>query len=159
MTGYQLGTVKLNDRRNQSATQTFIDQYKNYQAQGALDDEKIFEVALEQMPKSKVMPSQGATVRSNKHSSEAYVGIDDLDLVGFEEAQMNPTEAATETKHRDSLKRYVDLDSAGSEEGAPDTPLQTADAKPNGDAKSRKPSIDVASLLDEKDDDPKKKNE
>lgn len=148
--GTQLGTVKLSDRRNQSTTQTFIGLYRNYQAQGALDDEKIFEVAFEQLPKSKVISSQ---VTSNENVSESYIDFDDLDLVG-------------------SLKRNIDVNLTDSEEATPKSPAQTADATSNEDAKSRRPPIDVAFLLGkksqneaqdlevaEKDIDPKKKSE
>lgn len=42
-------TINLSDNKYESKTKRFIDLYSNFKAQGALDDEKIFEVALEQM--------------------------------------------------------------------------------------------------------------
>lgn len=40
---------KLSDEINQTKTQKFIQLYTKYRSQGALDDEKIFEVALQQL--------------------------------------------------------------------------------------------------------------
>lgn len=41
--------INLNDRINESRTKKFINIYVNLKAQGGLDDEKVFEVALEQL--------------------------------------------------------------------------------------------------------------
>lgn len=45
----QYETININDKKHETKTRKFIELYKKYQAQGALDDEKIFEVALEQL--------------------------------------------------------------------------------------------------------------
>lgn len=42
-------TINLSDNKYESKTKRFIDLYSNFKAQGALDDEKMFEVALEQL--------------------------------------------------------------------------------------------------------------
>lgn len=42
-------TINLSDNAYESDTKKFIDLYNNLKAQGALDDEKIFEVALVQL--------------------------------------------------------------------------------------------------------------
>lgn len=63
--GSDLGTVRLDDRQRQSRTQKFIDLYKKYEAQGALDDEKICDVAFEKSletdwsrPQAQALPMQ-----------------------------------------------------------------------------------------------------
>lgn len=43
----QVGTVNLFDRKFKSQSQRFIELYTKFKAQGALDEEKIFEIALE----------------------------------------------------------------------------------------------------------------
>jgi small subunit ribosomal protein S23 len=45
-----IGTVTLKDTQNKTQTQLFIEIYRKLQTQGALDDEKIFETALEMLP-------------------------------------------------------------------------------------------------------------
>lgn len=42
-------TINLSDQKYESKTQRFISLYNNLKSQGALDDEKVFEVALEQL--------------------------------------------------------------------------------------------------------------
>lgn len=54
--------VDLNDNKSKSRTQKFIKIYNELKEQGPLDDEKIFEVALEQLnsvkePKEFFMPA------------------------------------------------------------------------------------------------------
>lgn len=84
-----LGTVKLSDRQHQSVTQKFIGIYTNYKAQGALDDEKIFEVAFEKVQESLIRPTSTST------SAAATASIDEpvveIDLVqSFKLAQKTP---------------------------------------------------------------------
>lgn len=42
-------TINLSDQKYESKTKRFISLYNNLKSQGALDDEKVFEVALEQL--------------------------------------------------------------------------------------------------------------
>lgn len=44
-----VGNYSLADERRKTQTQEFIEIYRNLASQGPLDDEKIFEVALEQL--------------------------------------------------------------------------------------------------------------
>lgn len=48
-----MGSYKLTDTRRKTRTQEFIDIYNNLKAQGPLDEEKIFEVAMEQLESNK----------------------------------------------------------------------------------------------------------
>lgn len=44
-----IGNYNIVDTSRKTQTQEFIEMYNNLRAQGALDDEKIFEIALEQL--------------------------------------------------------------------------------------------------------------
>lgn len=46
MKSYEI--VNMNDQKKETRTKKFINLYTNLKQQGALDDEKVFEVALEQ---------------------------------------------------------------------------------------------------------------
>ncbi|XP_055323363.1 28S ribosomal protein S23, mitochondrial [Sitodiplosis mosellana] len=48
----QYDTINFADHKAETKTQKFISLYTNLKAQGALDDEKIFEIALEQLKSS-----------------------------------------------------------------------------------------------------------
>lgn len=61
-------TINLSDNKYESKTKRFIDLYRNFQAQGALDDEKIFLVALEQL-----------NAKSQPKSEELMDEIDEFD--------------------------------------------------------------------------------
>lgn len=93
MPGNQLGTVKLNDRKYQTTCQKFIEQYKKYQSQGALDDEKIFEVAFETVQTDVKAPSPVSTPKISEDFFEPPAAEKevDLDLVSsFKAAQEKP---------------------------------------------------------------------
>lgn len=111
----QLKAVKLNDQKHQSTTQKFIELYKTYQAQGALDDEKIFEVALEKMEENiKTAPSTPKTagVTDDDHDWPIDESEFDLDLVSsFKTAQskLKKVEAA-EVRPKLSLQDYLKND-------------------------------------------------
>lgn len=94
MPGNQLGTVKLNDRKYQTTCQKFIEQYKKYQAQGALDDEKIFEVAFETVQTDVKAPPPAVSkpkITEDFFEPPAAEKEVDLDLVSsFKAAQEKP---------------------------------------------------------------------
>lgn len=48
----QYDTINFADHSAETKTQKFISLYNNLKSQGALDDEKIFEIALEQLKSS-----------------------------------------------------------------------------------------------------------
>lgn len=48
----QYDTINFADHSAETKTQKFISLYNNLKAQGALDEEKIFEIALEQLKSS-----------------------------------------------------------------------------------------------------------
>lgn len=48
----QYDTINFADHKAETKTQKFISLYNNLKSQGAIDDEKIFEIALEQLKSS-----------------------------------------------------------------------------------------------------------
>lgn len=48
----QYDTINFADHKAETKTQKFISLYNNLKSQGALDEEKIFEIALEQLKSS-----------------------------------------------------------------------------------------------------------
>lgn len=90
----QLGTINLTDRKHPTTSQKFVDLYKKYQAQGALDDEKIFEVALEKAQEDvKAARSAPAVTGNEGYSDTPSIESKEqkLDLVkSFKAAQSSP---------------------------------------------------------------------
>lgn len=92
-----MGTIKLNDRQYKSTTQKFIDLYKNYQAQGALDDEKIFEVAFQKVQEEAALSLESRNEQRNEQrftprietpSKEKEIELDLVD--SYKAAQQSP---------------------------------------------------------------------
>lgn len=77
----QLKGVNLADRKHQTTTQKFIELYKNYQAQGALDDERIFEVALEKVQDNiRIAPSTPRTEDVTDHEHDWAIDEPDMEF-------------------------------------------------------------------------------
>lgn len=80
-----IGNYNLTDTSRKTQTQEFIEMYTNLKAEGALDDERIFEVALEQFEQKKQSP----------HDREESVSlVDDFKRA----AQSPPSPLPTTTK-------------------------------------------------------------
>lgn len=125
--GNLLGTIKLNDRQYKSTTQKFIDLYKNYQAQGALDDDKVFEVAFQKVQEDAALSFES---RNEQRSEER---IEQRSEQRIEQRNVPRTETRSEEKE-------IELDLVDSYKEA-----------------QQKSKVGLKDLLNEDDSDPKKK--
>lgn len=99
-------TINLNDDKYESKTKRFISLYTDFKAQGALDDEKIFEVALEQL-------NAGIKQRVEELEDEIVEPVDFGLSKNFAQAMKDsqPAETNDETPKVDKKSGSIDVKS------------------------------------------------
>lgn len=101
----QYDTINFRDHKAETKTQKFISLYNNLKAQGALDEEKIFEVALEQLKST-------TKHRVEKLEDEIHEPVDFGLVRSFTEAtrEANKSEEESNDKPSKSDKKSGSID-------------------------------------------------